>query len=707
MQKWLIFLCFSLSLQQIHAYSIDIQVKKSILEHTVVKYTVEDVQRLLKKAGAEDVFVNSKSTSNILLVLPEITQEKIASVPFRNYPTVPVVDRTYTWRGSYSGSKYTLMLEAHSHEGISAGLYGLLQEVLNFNFYHPRATQYPDLKVWPLSENLNYASQPRFNKMGFHLHTQHPTELTEALLDENFPGGEERIREYIDWLARNRQNYMEFCLLETINRDTWPAYAQKWVNYMKERGVIPGLDLSLHMKQQYAFKLYRNIPKSFKSKEKQILTRFNQLTQAGWKYWNVEFSETEFTSGNAEEKARLRRFVQDLMHKKDIHLTGREHVVKPEKMVGGGQTATVSKEDTLDKYRGTMIHTVMFYTLNDTLAPVYGNDNLLHMRDMLLEEMKHRETWYYPESAYWVTFDASIPMFLTPYLNGRLEDILYCNKIGVEGHLTFSSGWEWSYWLIDWSIANWSWKTTINGQEVVPYPEQYFDKVTSSKTAQQYFKNVVELQNQEIRVNNLMQYLTAMTVTDEMPFGQNLPFHPKPAYDYSAIRNKISQDVVDSLTQHAIPALKKFSQQYQTYRSNLSANDLKEPILQEIIESLDIVAKRAEHRAATLTYLLEFRRASISKDKKAKKAAKQYLEAAMQIRSEALKIVRSREAHYRYPVSELATKRPDHTSYQFGYLYPVHDLHFWEREEGQALKNKWKFWYKNIWNIWRIIGIVE
>lgn len=693
--------------QQLYSYTIHIQFSEQYTSVTPVQLAIQDAKDLLLKSGVEEVVFNSNTVTDVLIRIPEIRENQLVDHSDKKFPVVPVADRNYHWDGQKSGNQYILTLEAKSDEGISAGIYGLLHEILNFNFYHPRATQYPDLKTWPLKENLSYRSKPRFNKMGFHLHTQHPIELTEALLDENYPNGEKVIREYIDWLARNRQNYMEFCLLESINRDTWPAYAAKWVQYMKDRGIIPGLDLSLHMKQQYAFKLYRNIPKSFKSKENQILERFNQLTQAGWKYWNVEFSETEFTSGNAEEKARLRRYVHDLMFKKEIHLTGREHVVKPEKMVGGGQTAKISKEDTLDAHRGTMIHTVMFYTLNDTLAPVYGNDNLLHMKDMLLREMQHRETWYYPESAYWVTFDASIPMFLTPYLNGRLEDILYCQNIGVEGHLTFTSGWEWSYWLIDWSIANWSWQSEINGEEITPYPEQYFNKITSSSSAKSYFKNVVALQHQEIKLNNLMQYLTAMTVTDEMPFGQNLPFHPKPDHDYGKIRNKISLEIVDSLTNHAIPALKQFAKQYELYRSDLSAEDVKNPILKEIIESLDIVAKRAEHRAATLSYLLEFRRATITKNKQDKKSAKRYLEEAQSIRLQALKIVRSREQHYRYPLAELAFKKEDHTSYQFGYLFPVHDLHFWEREELQAKNNRWKFWYRNIWSIWRIMGIVE
>lgn len=707
MRKWILFLIMTAICHCVFSYTIDFKISASSLQHKGVRLTLDDCVDLLKKSGVDEVTFNHPNGGDIILEINEVKEDKWVNISDKKYPVVPVADRSYQWEGKNQKGRYILELKTLSHEGISAALYGLMQEVLQFNFYHPRQTQFPNLKTWPLKDDFSYRSQPRFNKMGFHLHTMHPIELTEALLDENYPNGENIIREYINWLARNRQNYMEFCLLESINRKTWPAYAKKWVDYMKDRGIIPGLDLSLHMKQQYAFKLYRNIPKSFKSKEAQILERFQALTQADWKYWNVEFSETEFTSGNAEEKARLRRYVHKLLHQKGIHLTGREHVVKPEKMVGGGQTAKVSNEDTLDAHRGTMIHTVMFYTLNDTLAPVYGNDNLLHMRDMLLHDIQQRETWYYPESAYWVTFDASIPMFLTPYLNGRLEDILYCQKIGVEGHLTFTSGWEWSYWLIDWSIANWSWETTINGQVIQPYPEQYFDKVISSPTAKNFFKRVVELQQQKIKNENLMAYLTAMTVTDEMPFGKNLPFHPKPPHDYSKIRNSISLATVDSFDNHTIPALLQYSQEYFSHRETLDLEDLQNPILKEIIESLDIVAKRSEHRAATLKYLLGFRRASIHKNKKAKKSASQYLTQAQNIRKEALSIVRFREKEYRYPLSELAFKKDDHTAYQFGYLYPVHDLHFWEREELQAKNNRWKFWYRNIWNIWRIMGIIE
>lgn len=706
MRKIFFLFLFSWCFLPLYAYTINIQADAYLLQKPIAKYTLEDVKVLFLKAGATEVLFNSPTKTEVNIILPIITHEEMIEVN-SSYPVVPVVNRSYLWEGETIGNQYVLKLDAHSYEGISAGLYGLLQEVLNFNFYHPRAMQIPDLIIWCLKENLSYSSQPRFNKMGFHLHTMHPIELTEALLDENFPGGEKRIKEYIDWLARNRQNYMEFNLLETINRKKWPAYAQKWVNYMKERGVIAGLDLSLHMKQQSAYKLYRNPQKSFRTKEKQILKRFNELTVADWDYWNVEFSETEFSSGNAQKKAELRAYVHSLLLKKGIHLTGREHVVKPETMVNKGKAVSEIVTDSLDKYRGTMIHTVMFYTLNDTLAPVYGNENLLHMRDMLLQDRQQRETWYYPESAYWVTFDNSIPLFLTPYLNARLEDILYCDSLNIEGHLTFSSGWEWSYWLIDWSIANWSWSSEINGKYIEPYPEQYFDKLIPYENSIIFFKEVNKLQNLKIKAGNLMQYLTAATVTDEMPMDKNFPLHPMPARTYEYLRNRASLQVLDSVEQNVISALKEYNEEYQYYRQLVNENELKNLVYKEIVESLDMVALRTQHRAATMQYLIDYRKSQINKDSSAEKKALTNLETAKNIREEGIKIVRSRESNYRYPVNELATKRPDHTSYHFGYLYPVHDLHFWEREEGQAMNNKWKFWYKNIWNVGRIIGIVE
>ena len=62
----------------------------------------------------------------------------------------------------------------------------------------------------------------KFDKLGFHLHTLHPIEMTEILLSTS----EDNLilaQQYIDWLAHNGQNYFEFNLLESIDSKTWQS----------------------------------------------------------------------------------------------------------------------------------------------------------------------------------------------------------------------------------------------------------------------------------------------------------------------------------------------------------------------------------------------------------------------------------------------------------------------------------------------------
>ena len=62
-------------------------------------------------------------------------------------------------------------------------------------------------------------------------------------------------------------------------------------------------------------------------------------------------------------------------------------------------------------------------------------------------------------------------------------------------------------------------------------------------------------------------------------------------------------------------------------------------------------------------------------------------------------LVDQQEAVYRYPVELIARPFNGHTYCDFGYLDPVHDLHFWRRELAQLRNDRWGPFYKNIWNI--------
>src|SRR5690606_19115721 len=125
-----------------------------------------------------------------------------------------------------------------------------------------------------------------------------------------------------------------------------------------------------------------------------------------------------------------------------------------------------------------------------------------------------------------------------------------------------------------------------------------------------------------------------------------------------------------------------FITKYQAIRQQIQGE--LSPLEKELLHSLDVTALRAEHRFYTLQYLFAIRR---------KQTAAHYLAQAQAVRLKALALVKEQEKHYRYPLSLLASKRPSKTVYHFGYLYPTTELHFWEREELQAQKNHWNFWY--------------
>jgi hypothetical protein len=690
--------------------SISIIAPTSLMDTSISRLAILDVQKLLTEACNCEVTLNQPN-AEILLKLPNLSStdecppnrfQQQTNVPYYPYP-----DHDYKWTLISNPNQTILELEANCWQGVSFGLYGLLQEQLGFRFYHPRETIIPKLNSFPIQQPFEMEGVARFDKKGFHLHTMHPLELTEQLHDGTLPNALEDIKQYLDWLVRNGQTYFDFCLLESIDRKVWIEHAKAMVAYGKSRGLIMAVDLSLHMIQQKTFQLYKTPPESLRGKKKQIDKNLTWLMQANWDMLNMEFDTAEFIGGNQAKKELLRLYILDWMKQYGhTKLMGRKHVVKEEnESMAKGHLVMDSAQSALDKERGVLIHTVMYYSMTDTLAPVYENENLTHMFDLMLKENEARETWYYPESAYWITFDNSIPMMLLPYLNARLADIDTCVAYNIPGHITFTSGWEWGYWLFDWSIARWSWQYTLNGVPKVAHPTNAIEMLMGSGKISELMEEHLNWQQEMLKDSNLIQWLTAMTVTDEMPFGLSQNFQPRPPHFYEDISNTITLEQVEQLELRFLPQLKAFGEQTLALceeMSNQTTNEQHSKILREWIEALHVTGYRSLHRHFTLQYLLERRKAEIAHQAF---DGTSIMESATKIRLKAQAIVQQRESQYRYPVSSIARRKESHTAYPYGYLYPVSNLHFWQREEQQALQNKWNFRFMNMWEVLKIIGL--
>ncbi|MCF8257323.1 MAG: hypothetical protein K9J06_07205 [Flavobacteriales bacterium] len=606
-------------------------------------------------------------------------------------------DHGYRWAGSYPDYTST----GPSMHGLAFGLYGLMDHVLGFKFIHARQTVYPDSLRWP--GTLDYSSLPRFNKKGFHLHTQHPLELTEQLHNPDRPNAWPDVKAYIDWLARNRQNYWEFCLLRTLDMKQWQPHAKRMVDYSHERGIMAGIDLSLHMIQQRTYQLYKNWPKSWRSKETQMERNMARLFYADWDFMNVEFNTAEFVGGKDKLKTRLKKtLIATARNRYGCNIMGRKHVVSEENMVGV-QADVFSASDSIDLYRGVGIHTVMMYSLEDSIAPVYENDNFHHIHRDMRKENAVREVWFYPESAYWITYDNSVPMLLMPYLSGRLSDILLCEREGVPNHLTFSSGWEWGYWTVDWSIARWSWKKTVNGKEVAPAPLDWVKEIGLGADVNEILSSQLELQKQSLIAENLLQFLCAQTITDELSLFRK-QFHPRPDYTFKWLRNEATDSVVNNIENTNLPQFERFIARSKALNERLAAihlplaDELQKQLLREYLLGLQVTTERARHRMLTV-------RAMVAHSKGEEQQMEAMLSEAAAIRLATVPLVREQESMYRYDKEWLFQRRHSFTSYQYGYLMPVHDLHFWNREEQQVKRNRFSPFFMSIWDIGKILGL--
>lgn len=684
------FFIFFFIINYLFSQNIHLTIPEELKNDTILQITLSDFRQLIFKIPNVRIVENIDSANYTIIIQPIKNQfiKKSNSSVF----ITPAPEQSFIWDFT---NPFQWELTANSVQGITYGLYALLQEKFHVYFYHPKHTKFPQRLF---TENLKgkWEVKPYFEKRGFHLHTQHPIELTDPLHDPDAYGGFQEVKEYLDWLVRNGQNYFDFCLLRTVNLKKWIPYYQKIVDYGHSRRILMGLDISLHMIQQKSFQLYKNSLKSTQGKKKEIEKNLQLLKTLNLDYLNVEHEAAEFLGSNQAEREELRLFILGWLQKNapNTYLIGRQHVIKDEKEAFQKNQRLFQWNDStlaLDSRRGLLVHTVMFYDLTEEKAPVYENPNLRHMYELLLKEKGKREVWYYPESAYWITFDNSIPLLLLPYLTARLKDIDTCIDYEIVGHITFSSGWEWGYWLIDWSIARWSW----NYQDKARKPSMYYEQWVENPQKAQIFEQYLNVQNDYLKEKNLIQWLTAMTITDEFTFF-NKQLHPRPPYSYKFLQNRGWLWVIDSLLENTVPLLNEYAEKLDSlYEINTFIN--------EIDWGVEMTALRAWHKAQILSYILQYRKNKLVRTQK--QPIKFHLIEADSIRQKALELVKLQEKNYRYDYKRLAQKRWDYTAYHFGYLYTVSNLHFWLREQKQAQKNWYFPFYRNVWNVFRIIGI--
>jgi len=674
--------------------TISIHASPQLLASAPAKNAVDDTLQLLHRSFPQAEITLNRDGA-VILQLPDRTTPTAAG---------KVPDQSYRWRSRRQGARTVLHLQATTPEGVSAGLYGLLQEQLKIRFVHPRQTIFPCYRSWPLPAAFSFSGQPRFQNQGFHLHTLHPMELTEQLHDPLHPGGFEDIAAYLDWLARNGQNSFQFFLLREVDRAAWPAHARRMVAYAHSRGIRCGVEISLAMLQQQAFQAI-TLLKPLPTHRRQVEQTLGWLFQVPWDFITLESMMGEHLPLISRLLPSAQRHLEQLVEQQyGRPLLYATHVIR-----GRGEEKV---RRPLHPASGILIHTVMCYSASEDKAPVYGNRNQCFMLEAAKAEVAGRQTWYWPESSYWVGFDSSVPLLLLPYLDSRWDDINLMGKVGVHGHLTFSTGWEWGYWLVDWSIARWSWQYRDNGRLRGTSPLSRLAELLPDRELNRQWQQALQLQNRFLKQQELLRYLAAATPFSELPTPFDLPFQPAPEFSYRWLLHDADDTATADLLNGPVADLRSYAIEMAAVTDRLAArisrlrrnNNVDEgplALAQELCDALQMTALRARHRSLTLQALIVKHRDALGGQQESGRLMLQ----ARLVRQNALQLVQQRELQYRYPVELLARQRPSLTAYPFGYLYPVSGLIFWQREEEQVRHERFDPLFMKLWDIRRTLGL--
>ncbi|KAJ3124031.1 hypothetical protein HK100_011381, partial [Physocladia obscura] len=383
---------------------------------------------------------------------------------------------------------------SHGNRGLAYGVYAALEE-LGFAFLHPLAPAAPPAASLK-SLNVTVNESPYWSKFrGIHYHTQHPLELTPFLqgfgpggFDDEY-GWEAQIPEFAsfcEWLVANRQNAVEWPLLEG---HTWPEFhrsekriqrLKKIVDIVHSYGIMVGVDVPIAFAQQHSFRLLKDgngKPEHLEAERNEIRESLDWVMRAGFDFLGTESGTSEFTHSSPQTMLDWMNAAADYAAEKyDVTMFIKVHC-------SAGQTAKgfVDVRDGKEinfnmlphfasKNLGVLPHTVEPYSLDDP-APTYGNKDFGYIREYLNWELENSErpVVFYPETAYWVSVDIDVPLFMPIYFERRLHDLRILaadqanstSKNRMDGQLIFASGWEWGYWLNDALAARAAWNPQV------------------------------------------------------------------------------------------------------------------------------------------------------------------------------------------------------------------------------------------------------
>jgi hypothetical protein len=580
------------------------------------------------------------------------------AMPAQSYQLLAVDDRTVTVVApDVLGAQY----------GTAAAL-----EAMRFRFRHPFDPYVPaGIELGAVDDLVH---RPETRVRGMQLHTLHPIEGYFAFWE---PSAASRLDAHriIDWVVKNRGNFLQWVALDDIldpdRHAAWKEFTRELIDYAHLRGIRVGLNIQLFgmSNLQLAFDLVDDANAPI---PEQIAARLPLITDdLPFDVYDLSFGEffnsdpQLFIDSVNEVHAQLEtRALQAEMHAV-VH-------------VGAEQVVTFNGEELLYYFLIKFanpeivpeIHSVMFYNLFEPTGGAYLHEDFSEHRQFLLDRMCTQRAAYFPETAYWVAFDNSVPQFFPLYVHNRWLDLEELDKQGgcsLDNHLLFSTGWEWGYWLHDVTALRASYErpgspTELIAAEFAPDIPRATGPVTK----------LIDVQRTRLMLGERVQYIAGrdtaidagrvlgiVSQPDRVTFDDLVAGAAEPA--------AFEADVMQPLALYA-DELDVVAADFeaQELRSNRWSRELRDGITIDRVRTRFVL----ETYGATLAHL---------RDDGA--AARQHLADAEVLLELGRAIVAERHGDLHDALgSRLIEPTTNRTFYQFGYLFMADTLCYWERE---------------------------
>jgi hypothetical protein len=551
---------------------------------------------------------------------------------------------------------------------------------LGVRFFHPEQEYVPKTPRWPEAP-LAIEHTPPFRFRSVSLHLTHPLELGDPLRLGKTEHLEE-VRRYIDWQVKNLAS-------DGISGASGGGLER----YGEQRGFPRSAGISLHNTQQGGERVVD--PDDPRPVEEQIAAAIEARMAPGPDgkrpdLFGFTFNPSEFTEIDDRQAVREMTFIADYMAanypQTILHTINHGTAGAPTAHYG---LRFYDLPRLAPANLGVKVHTLMFYDLFRP-APVYGNESFRFLYDFMVSEYRTRRLWYFPEAAWWLTFDLAVPLYLPITIEARdrdIQGIAFMLKGHLVGHHVFGTGHEWGYWQNEYCSLRLSADLAYRHRDCLADLTSPMGEAAPG--VQAVLERVIALQERDFIYGDILAYLVGTDPETEAAAAVGVVFHPLPPSPFAILG--WDQERVEAWDRRIRPALVRMDEDYAELVDRLAqlASQVPEdgwPWFAEIRDGIEVTGLRARHAWQIYGAAVTARQARLRFDAALHEEALSLLAAARETTARALSVIARREAGYRYrPLARAIAGGPtgdedqNWTIYRYRYLNRTHHGYYYTR----------------------------